>query len=376
MGLYFRKSIGVGPLRFNLSRRGIGVSAGIPGFRIGTGPRVNYVHMGANGIYYRAALSPHTSRQPEAALDPTPPVAQPDPVIPEGTVGPILEIESADVSQLVDSSSANLLEEMRRRKGRPRYLYVALAASAIAVWLAFVKLSGVWPIFVLLATSALCVYTHVQDLIGKTVVLFYDFDEAMARAFEGVQSAGKHLATARGFWHVQAQADVNDRRYHAGASNLSTLGDSTVSFASPAFLKTNVEVFSIPVGRQTLYFFPDRLLVADANGIGAIGYKDLSIQIIPTRFIEERPVPTDTQVVDHTWRYLNKNGTPDRRFRDNRQLPVCQYSKIHLTSPSGLNEMVMVSRPDLAQYFYDHLAYIRSRIPQEGIAKVVGPNFT
>lgn len=375
MGLYFRKAISVGPLRFNLSQRGIGVSAGIPGFRIGSGPRGNYVHMGANGIYYRAALSSRGPRQRNPAPSPIPQVPQTDPAIPDGTAGPSAEIESADVSQLVDSSSADLLNEMRRKKNRPRYLYAALAASIAAMWFAFAKLLGIWPLVVLTASISLCVYTHLQDIVARTVVLFYDFDEGMARAYEGVQSAGKHLATARGFWHVQGQADVHDRRYHAGASNLSTLGDTHISFAAPPFLRTNVDVFSIPVGRQTLYFFPDRLLIADPKGIGAISYKELSVEIIPTRFIEERAVPSDTQVVDQTWRYLNKNGTPDRRFRDNRQLPVCQYSKIHLTTPSGLNEMVMVSRPDLAQYFHDHLAYISSRIPDEGIAKVASRNF-
>ncbi|MFM7316607.1 MAG: DUF4236 domain-containing protein, partial [bacterium] len=38
MGFYFRKSIGVGPFRFNLSKSGIGVSTGIPGFRISQSP--------------------------------------------------------------------------------------------------------------------------------------------------------------------------------------------------------------------------------------------------------------------------------------------------------------------------------------------------
>lgn len=369
MGLYFRKAISVGPLRFNLSQRGIGVSAGIPGFRIGSGPRGNYVHMGANGIYYRAALAPSGSRQAHPAPSSIPAIAQTDPAIPDGTAGPTVEIESADVSRLVDSSSADLLNEMRLKKSRPRYLYAALAASIVAMWFAFATLPGIWPLIVLAVSIALCVYTHLRDLVARTVVLFYDLDEPMARAFEGVQSAGKHLATARGFWHVQGQADVHDRRYHAGASNLSALGDSHVSFASPTFLRTNVDVFSIPVGRQTLYFFPDRLLIADAKGIGALSYKELSVDVIPTRFIEERAVPSDTQVVDQTWRYLNKNGTPDRRFRDNRQLPVCQYSKIHLTTSSGLNEMVMVSRPELAQYFHDHLAHIRSRIPDEGLPR-------
>jgi hypothetical protein len=49
VGFYIRKSLSVGPFRFNLSKSGIGLSTGIKGFRIGTGPRGNYVHMDAGG---------------------------------------------------------------------------------------------------------------------------------------------------------------------------------------------------------------------------------------------------------------------------------------------------------------------------------------
>ena len=61
MGFYLRKSISVGPLRFNLSKSGVGVSAGIKGLRFGVGPRGNYVHMGRGGLYYRATLPPSTT---------------------------------------------------------------------------------------------------------------------------------------------------------------------------------------------------------------------------------------------------------------------------------------------------------------------------
>jgi hypothetical protein len=54
MGFYIRKSIFAGPFRFNLSTSGVGVSVGVKGFRVGTGPRRNYVHMaGADCIIVR-----------------------------------------------------------------------------------------------------------------------------------------------------------------------------------------------------------------------------------------------------------------------------------------------------------------------------------
>jgi len=56
MGLYIRKSFRAGPLRLNLSKRGLGVSAGVKGLRVGSGPRGNYVHAGRKGLYYRKSL--------------------------------------------------------------------------------------------------------------------------------------------------------------------------------------------------------------------------------------------------------------------------------------------------------------------------------
>src|SRR5206468_5934049 len=74
MGCYLRKSVRVGPLRFNLSGAGIGVSCGIPGLRIGTGPRGNYIHAGRGGIYYRKTFTsgrPRSSGVFEPAQEPT-----------------------------------------------------------------------------------------------------------------------------------------------------------------------------------------------------------------------------------------------------------------------------------------------------------------
>jgi hypothetical protein len=49
MPFYLRKSISAGPFRFNLSSSGIGLSVGVKGVRIGTGPRGHYVHAGRGG---------------------------------------------------------------------------------------------------------------------------------------------------------------------------------------------------------------------------------------------------------------------------------------------------------------------------------------
>ncbi len=58
MGLYLRKSFRAGPARFNLSKSGLGLSAGVKGARLGAGPgRGSYVHAGRHGLYYRKRLA-------------------------------------------------------------------------------------------------------------------------------------------------------------------------------------------------------------------------------------------------------------------------------------------------------------------------------
>jgi hypothetical protein len=109
MGLYFRKSVRMEPFRVNFSSSGVGLSAGIPGLRIGTGPRGNYIQMGAQGVYYRAALASQngspSSRPAPPALHRRPVGQDLSPPIPDATLGEFRAIESVAAEELRDSPS-------------------------------------------------------------------------------------------------------------------------------------------------------------------------------------------------------------------------------------------------------------------------------
>jgi hypothetical protein len=64
MGIWFRKSKNVGPFRFNLSQRGLGVSAGPKGARIGRRAGGKYYAAGGKGVLnYRYNLGGSTKRK-------------------------------------------------------------------------------------------------------------------------------------------------------------------------------------------------------------------------------------------------------------------------------------------------------------------------
>lgn len=53
MGFYIRKALLTGPIRVNLSKGGLGFSAGVTGARVGVNRQGVYVHGGRGGLYYR-----------------------------------------------------------------------------------------------------------------------------------------------------------------------------------------------------------------------------------------------------------------------------------------------------------------------------------
>jgi Protein of unknown function (DUF4236) len=336
MGFYLRRSVRVGPVRFNLSTSGVGMSTGIKGFRVGTGPRGNYVHIGRGGIYYRAALNQGES--PRAGLPtaspPRPSLAQMD---------RLAEIESGDVLQMVDASSAALLgevnEKMRRWRSWPWVAIVGVSAIGPSA-----NLHPYAPIAVLLVLASAVWAISQWDALRVTTVMMYDLDDDATSRYQKLHDVFDALTQAGRVGHIGAHGGVTDRKRHAGAGSVVRRQVIRPSKRPPRRVRTNIEVPALPVGKQTLHFFPDRVLVVEPAAVGAVPYGQLRIVSSDTRFIENEGVPSDAKVVGRTWQYVNKSGGPDKRFKNNRELPIALYEEVHFSSGSGLNEVIQVSR--------------------------------
>ncbi len=349
MPFYLRKSVSAGPFRFNFSNSGVGVSVGVRGLRIGTGPRGHYIHAGRNGFYYRASLGragERVRRSPSA-----PPL--PRPVEQEVSGVTMVEIESADVLAMQDEEFAEVLREINDKSRQVR-LSTALAVISGLAGIGGALVMG--PPGLLVGAFALPGYLLGQwlDSYRRTTVLFYNVDDDYQRRVTELTAAFDRLAECSAKWHVQASGAIYDttiRKRNAGASRLLKRATTGLAYRLPAVIRSNATPPVMQVGKQSLYFFPDVILIENGSRFGAIAYGNLAVRVEPSRFIEEDSVPRDAQIVDHTWRFPNRNGGPDRRFNNNRQLPVCLYDSLYLTSPQGLNEVLQFSRVGLADTF-------------------------
>ncbi|MBU4468822.1 MAG: DUF4236 domain-containing protein [Candidatus Omnitrophica bacterium] len=350
MGFYLRKSLNVGPLRFNLSKSGIGVSTGIKGFRIGAGPRGNYIRMGGGCIYYRKTWSSESGESQQIRYETRIPKEE---VVKKDELN---EIESGSVFNMVDSSSAELLKEFNSKLQKVSIGPITFI-GAIVLFISstnFFKpgqLPSWVPIITLIFGAVAIVLAFYYDEMSKSIVLFYEGDDGVNKAYQTFHDAFDKLMQCAKVFHIEARGDARDWKRNAGASYLVRRKIIFLNKGNPPYVKTNISIPIIPVGRQILYFFPDRLLVVEKGAVGAVDYKLLKIDIRPTRFIEDETVPIDAKIVDHTWRFVNKNGEPDRRFNNNRELPILLYEEVHFTSESELNEVMQLSRLDVTQEF-------------------------
>lgn len=353
LSLYLRKALSFGPFRFNLSKSGVGLSVGVKGLRFGVSPRGNYVHMGRNGIYYRTAFY-RGSQDGGANQDPT--EQQPPDSNPVSYVEGLALVESGAASEMRDGSSREFLDEVNSKRTATAWAPWVFALTAI---IAGVGAYLSWGILVIVAVAAIGVILTAliarRDTLAKTAIIMYDLDDSAENQFKNLHNAFDQLLRCGRSWVIEASGQVQDWKKNAGASQTVRRTVIAPGKTSPKFIRTNVDPLCLPAGKQILYLLPDRILVVDQSGVGGLDYAALKIERATSRFIESDAVPSDASIVDSTWKYVNKKGGPDRRFKDNRELPIAEYENLTIQTSNGLNEWFQFSKRDAAQQFEDAL---------------------
>ena len=230
-----------------------------------------------------------------------------------------------------------------------------------------------WFLFVSLAIlfSILLYYLKKVDNKRLLVEIYYDIDENIKDVYEKFVYHFSALLNCSRVWQYLHSENTNDYKYSSGAARTITrklLSKISTNKTPLNIFRTNVEIPYLGLINTELYFFPERLIIKRGNEFGGIMYKNIECNENITRFIESEGVPSDSIVVGQTWRYLNKNGTPDRRFNNNHQIPLCQYSEYSFQSHSGLNEKISTSKVGgIAEFirYIKAIGQVQKNIPTE-----------
>jgi Protein of unknown function (DUF4236) len=357
MPFYFRDSINFGPFRFNLSNSGIGISAGVKGFRVGTGPRGHYINAGINGIYYRRTFGGIGDKNRTARSKNTQTGEKSKSVNALGqsnaatylTEDGVLmrRIISKEVEMMIDESRAEAVESLNDAQGRASLTLLTFIVGAIvAAALAVGSANGTIVAVAVSLFALTLVFAQRADMARRQVVFLYQMDDKAEAYYKALVEAVDRLAGSGGLWYVDAEGDVNNLtawKRNSGASHLVSKHATKITYEVPPGVQSNVTPPCLAVEGKRLYFLPDCIMVREGRRYGTVSYADIRCGVRDSRFIVVDEVPQDAMVVGQTWKHPNKNGGPDRRFNNNRQVPICLFEELAMISSSGLKVLVQMS---------------------------------
>lgn len=305
MGLRVRKSINLGGgFRVNISKSGVGYSWGTKGFRVtktAKGTTRTTTSIPGTGISY---VSESKSSANKSKVS-TAPSCETTPV----------ELENKDIHSVTTAEYKDFVSNLQNLKDLNYFLSWALFASFL-----FAPYFE-WPFWILLVVKIWIRFFH-------KVRIDYQFEDKEEACSE--MEFFRSLSDSKKIWRTESEIFTS-------SDNLSGNVSAEIQEVSPYgflpfYLKTNIRPVIFKHKKEKIMFFPDKILIENKRDITAVAYDDFDVRLKHLNFVyKDGKVPSDTQVVGSQYTYVNKNGTPDKRYKENPQYPVCLFVGVSLS---------------------------------------------
>jgi hypothetical protein len=316
------------------------------GFGIGIGPRLFRVRVSTRGVGLSSGVGPvsvWTSSRRRSHPRRSGHVSQQVYSFRPGEVS-ATDHTGAAAGDLVSTTGDAIVSQLTRAD---RWL---LAWSWLCVLSLFVGIIVPW--FLLLALAAVLVAW--LGFLPQRVHIEYEVDDSLTLWFGDLAAGWSQLSKTKGRWRLQSSTHLHkthQKKVNAGAGTLVSRHAARFSLRPPRALEVNMQVPTIKARGNYLIFLPDRILVKSGSRWSDVEYSHLIVKASQSRFIENKRPPQDGLKVDERWQYTNVKGGPDKRFKNNRRLPVMLYDEVSLTSDMGLSWIIQLSRHDPAKWW-------------------------
>ncbi len=329
MGLRIRKSVNLGAgFRINVSKTGVGYSWGTKGYRVtktAKGTKRTTYSIPGTGVSY---VDERQKTKENSTL-----------------INASVETASESSPLNADSSQDPISKSIERGILLNKIgLFFLLGVLLIKTHILFISIPLIGVLLIILAHTA-----------AKTV-LNYSLDSEKEAAYNKMLSAWQLLSESNKHSQVISKCSLDT------APDGSTIYGLTecachINSSIPFYIKSNVAIIHLKLSRkQRLLLLPDRGFLIRKGRVKTIDYSDLDIVIAPMKFTESGTLPSDALVLDYTWQHTNKNGTPDKRYRNNQALPVCLYGNLMLKNSNGFYVELLISNLQKATQFSELMA--------------------
>ncbi|MER1600305.1 DUF4236 domain-containing protein [Enterobacter hormaechei] len=381
MSLRFRQTFTLFPgVRLNIGKRGVSASIGVPGATVNVGKKGLRATVGlpGTGLSYTTPTVPYdyghsatkplnpSSTEPHFGVPETSPSNTPSNAKIYMPMAGMNEISSASVEVLTSSSLLplrDLIAKAREQRAEIKAdLQEALAEeskqknelarrkSSLFRWFYKRRIAE-------LETELPLTQAEISRLVSwedsTKVAITFESSDTSQRAYAAMVRAFNMLKSSVKKWDITADKATDQFAERTLATRSVNRQPVTFDFCSTDLIQFTGRAMRFEnVNGDDILLYPGVAVIPRADGAFAlIDLRELQISSEYRRFHEEEGVPSDSRIDGYTWAKTNKNGSPDRRFKDNYQIPICVYGNITFHSQTGVTEEYMVSNADAAQAF-------------------------
>ncbi len=357
----FRRRVKLFPgVTLNFSNTGISTTIGVPGASVNFNNRGTFINTGLSGtgIYDRKRVGgkkqSNSSNQSYQDLE-----------IPQQEINPNQRIELKSTENVEETTTEGLQElrdtllscyqekidlkrEISKAKSSLKSSKILLTFSYILIVGFFIK----W--FIQNRDFKIEYLTDLEKQLSECYVnIDIKTDKQIENAFYELLDSYKTLLSCQKIWDITSTSKIDKIVMRTAASESITRKQVKFGFGNLDIIKSKFDALHFENAKGgDLYIYPAFIAIVDSNKkFGLIDIKEVEFDFISNQFMEEEGVPSDSNVIGNTWAKVNKNGSPDKRFKDNYQIPICLYGNIEIRSSTGLNEAYCLSNHDKAEQF-------------------------
>lgn len=332
----------------NFSKSGISTTIGVPGASINFGKKGTYLNTGipGTGFYDRQKLDgnnakPHYNPQNY-------PLQINTSVYDSGAIGS-KDAESTTSQGLIQLKKTlidcyqernDLRNEIIKAKSKLIIVTILWILSCIIIIGFLIKQIKQFQID---AKESL---NDLQSQLQKCFInIDFEIDQQFEKSYLELLDKYKTLMTSNRIWDITSSATIDQLTTRSAATTTVKRKPIKFGFGNIDIIKSKYDAMHFEnANGGDIYIYPAFIVLVDGKEkYGLIDIQDLDFIFYEQRFLEQEPIPSDTIVVGNTWAKVNKNGTPDKRFKDNYSIPICQYAGMELKSITGLNEAYLFS---------------------------------
>lgn len=386
MAWRFRHSFKVIPgVRLNLSKRGLSASIGGAPFTVNLGPRGIYgtASLPGTGISFRERLgniplsqTPSLPVSRDLGIEPhavpsspnlTPsPGALPEPE-PLPSLAPVQEIRSSSTELMTSESLKELKHLIQTAYEEQEDISHELAgarqgkATALTRYLSWDKGWLFKRIFknsfakrkVEAETASAKVEELEEQLRLTTIATHVEIAKEQAEPYFRMRDEFAALAECAAIWDTKSRQATDRFRERTIADERIGRERTQFSLGGSDLIQWEQRVPHLQnVSGGDLFLYPGFILYRAAKqAFSVIDFHDVKLTSARIKFLEQESVPGDSQIVGQTWAKANKDGSRDRRFANNFQIPLVLYAYLTLKSESGLWEEFQFSNPERLDRF-------------------------